>query len=129
MKSGTTAIETLVPPMVEGLDKTQKSFLDYQLRAFGQRSSSFFALELAGECGELANLEKKLWRDANAAVDPLHIADEAADVFIALMNYCNSRGIDLEPTVKDKLRRIEERRQRGAMGPVPANSNNGQGAD
>ncbi|MFZ9518875.1 MAG: hypothetical protein ACO3A4_00200 [Silvanigrellaceae bacterium] len=93
--------------------------MDYQLRAFGQRSASFFALELAGECGELANLEKKLWRDPNCAIEPRAIADEAADVFIALMNYCNARGIDLEPSVVDKLRRIEERRKSGSMGPVP----------
>jgi NTP pyrophosphatase (non-canonical NTP hydrolase) len=94
------------------------SFLEYQLRAFGQRSASFFALELAGECGELANLEKKLWRDPNGTVDEKHVADEAADVFIALMNYCNARGVELEPAVKSKLDRIEKRRVQGQMGPV-----------
>jgi NTP pyrophosphatase (non-canonical NTP hydrolase) len=108
----------LVPPQVQGLEQTQQSFMDYQLRAFGQRSASFFALELAGECGELANLEKKLWRDPNANIDPQHIADEAADVFIALMNYCNARGVTLEGSVQSKLQRIEERRLRGEMGPV-----------
>jgi NTP pyrophosphatase (non-canonical NTP hydrolase) len=108
----------LIPPQVQGLEQTQQSFMDYQLRAFGQRSASFFALELAGECGELANLEKKLWRDPNSNIDPQHIADEAADVFIALMNYCNARGVQLESSVQGKLQRIEERRLRGAMGPV-----------
>lgn len=114
--------ETLPPPEVQGLSQTQSSFLDYQLRAFGQRSASFFALELAGECGELANLEKKLWRDPMSSVDSNHLADEAADVFIALMNYCNARGVDLEPAVKNKLQRIENRRQQGLMGPVPPQS-------
>jgi len=114
-----TQVETLVPPQVQGLAPTQQSFLDYQLRAFGQRSASFFALELAGECGELANLEKKLWRDPECGVDAQHIADEAADVFIALMNYCNARGIGLETAVRSKLERIEERRRQGRMGPTP----------
>jgi len=112
-------IETLTPPLVQGLSQTQAAFLDYQLRAFGQRSASFFALELAGECGELANLEKKLWRDPERPHDPQHLADEAADVFIALMNYCNARGIALEAAVESKLTRIEERRRQGRMGPTP----------
>ncbi len=112
-------IESLTPPAVQGLSSTQASFLDYQLRAFGQRSASFFALELAGECGELANLEKKLWRDPECGVDVQHIQDEAADVFIALMNYCNARGVALEDAVKSKLERIELRRRQGQMGPTP----------
>ncbi len=111
--------EALAPPQVQGLAPTQQSFLAYQLRAFGQRSASFFALELAGECGELANLEKKLWRDPECGVDAQHLADEAADVFIALMNYCNARGIALEGAVQSKLERIEQRRRQGRMGPTP----------
>ncbi|MEY4063937.1 MAG: hypothetical protein RIR26_145 [Pseudomonadota bacterium] len=119
MKSDSSQVpESLTPPQVQGLALTQMSFLEYQLRAFGQRSASFFALELAGECGELANLEKKLWRDPNGTVDEKHVADEAADVFIALMNYCNARGVELEPAVKSKLDRIEKRRVQGQMGPV-----------
>ena len=110
--------ETLSPPQVEGLASTQDSFLAYQLRAFGQRSASFFALELAGECGELANLEKKIWRDPERVIDVQRLQDEAADVFIALMNYCNSRGIALEAAVQNKLTQIEQRRRRGQMGPV-----------
>jgi NTP pyrophosphatase (non-canonical NTP hydrolase) len=118
--SSNDPVEALTPPEVEGLKKTQDSFMDYQLRAFGQRSASFFALELAGECGELANLEKKIWRDpAHCGVGQQSIADEAADVFIALMNYCNARQISLEQAVTSKLARIEERRRQGRMGPIP----------
>ncbi len=108
----------LNPPLVTGLAETQKSFLEYQLKAFGQRSPSFFALELAGEVGELANLEKKIWRDPERDVDLTQLSDEAADVFIALMNYCNARGLALESAVSNKLERIEKRRCAGAMGPV-----------
>jgi NTP pyrophosphatase (non-canonical NTP hydrolase) len=34
------------------------------------------------------------------------IRDEAADVFIALMNYANARGVNLAQAVADKLQRI-----------------------
>ena len=37
------------------------------------------------------------------------LADEAADVFIALINYCNSREINLELSVEKKLAEIEKR--------------------
>lgn len=118
MKESQPVEQILAPPRVEGLAQTQESFLDYQLRAFGQRSASFFALELAGECGELANLEKKLWRDPARMIDAQQLSDEAADVFIALMNYCNARGIELQDAVRNKLTRIEERRRAGMMGPT-----------
>lgn len=108
----------LNPPKVQGLAETQKSFLEYQLKAFGQRSPSFFALELAGEVGELANLEKKIWRDPERELELNKLSDEAADVFIALMNYCNARGVALENAVSSKLEKIEKRRCAGAMGPV-----------
>lgn len=119
MKESKQDVGALVPPQVQGLATTQHSFLDYQLRAFGQRRPAFFALELAGECGELANLEKKLWRDPEYHIATNSLSDEAADVFIALMNYCNSRGIALEAAVQTKLEQIEERRRQGRMGPTP----------
>lgn len=109
--------QTVNPPRVHGLAETQESFLEYQLLAFGQRVPSFFALELAGEVGELANLEKKIWRDPENTPDFSRLSDEAADVFIALMNYCNARQIDLQPAVISKLKKIEERRLAGSMGP------------
>lgn len=104
------------PPAVEGLAQTQQNFSAYQSVAFPPRQPEFFALELAGECGELANLEKKLWRDPER-VDVLpRLSDEAADVFISLMNYCNERKIDLEKAVRNKLEAIEARRVSGKMG-------------
>lgn len=111
--------KTGVPtPVVAGLHQTQSEFNRYQSEAFIARSPQFFALELAGECGELANLEKKAWRDPNRPLDFDHLSDEAADVFIALMNYCNSRQIDLQNSIQKKLVRIEERRLAGLMGAV-----------
>jgi NTP pyrophosphatase (non-canonical NTP hydrolase) len=71
----------------------QEEFDRYQREAFPPRGANFFALELNGEAGELANLEKKAWKGKK--IDPADFADEAADVLIALLNYANSRQIDL----------------------------------
>ena len=98
------------------LKKTQEDFLDYQLKTFGQRRPEFFSLELCGEAGELANLEKKLWRDPSKKIDQKDFEMEAADVFISLVNYCNSKGIDLENSVQEKLEKINEKKNKGLMG-------------
>jgi len=108
----------LSPPLASGLRESQRSFSDYQSQAFPLRPPSFFALELAGECGELCNLEKKIWRAPERPYDAAHLAEEAADVLITLLNYCNARGIDLESAVEAKLEHIERRRQQGVMGAV-----------
>lgn len=86
----------------------QAAFNDYQTACFTQRPPEFFALELTGEAGELANLEKKAWK--GRVIGPDRFADEAADVLIALMNYSNARGVDLRGAVQAKLREIERRR-------------------
>jgi NTP pyrophosphatase (non-canonical NTP hydrolase) len=86
------------------LPEVQVGFDDYQRECFVARPAEFFALELCGEAGELANLVKKQWKGRD--IDARHLADEAADVFIALMNYCNAAGIKLAPAVADKLSRI-----------------------
>lgn len=103
---------------VIGLKNIQKEFGNYQKNAFEDRPPNFFSLELCGECGELANLEKKIWRDPSKEIEMEKLADEAADVFIALINYCNSRKIDLENSVTLKLKRIEEKRLLGQMGKI-----------
>ena len=82
----------------------QQAFDAYQNACFIARPAEFFCLELCGEAGELANLEKKLWKGADISMD--RVNDEAADVFISLMNYANARGIDLASAVADKLCRI-----------------------
>ena len=83
-------------------------FDDYQKKCFTKRKPEFFCLELNGEAGELANLEKKLWKGKN--IEPALLEDEAADVFIALMNYCNSRKINIGKAVEEKLEKIEKKR-------------------
>lgn len=98
---------------LESLKNIQKEFDGYQKEYFPARSPEFFCLELNGEAGELANFEKKSWKGKH--IDPADFADEAADVLIALMNYSNSRGIDLAEAVLGKLKRIETKREKLAQ--------------
>lgn len=94
---------------IEGqINQIQSQFGEYQNSYFPERSPEFFCLELNGEAGELANAEKKRWK--GRYVDDEVYANEAADVFIALMNYANARGIDLSKAIKKKLLKIEKER-------------------
>lgn len=106
------AASALLPAGYDGLRSLQREFRRYQDAAFPERPSRFFALELAGETGELANLEKKVWKGRD--VDSGDFEDESADVCIALLNYANSRGIDLAAAVEEKMRRIDEGRAAGS---------------
>lgn len=98
----------MLPDSYAGLRTMQAEFDRYQQAAFPYRPPRFFALELAGETGELANLEKKVWKGRR--VEEADFKDESADVCIALLNYANSRGIDLAGAVEAKMRRIDATR-------------------
>jgi NTP pyrophosphatase (non-canonical NTP hydrolase) len=100
--------EAFYDPITQSLRAVQERFDVYQREKFTARPPEFFCLELCGEAGELANLEKKPWKGKDISRNRLE--DEAADVLIALMNYCNARGIDLGEVVVEKLIRIEEKR-------------------
>ncbi|CAN5215560.1 hypothetical protein BH09SUM1_BH09SUM1_08410 [soil metagenome] len=95
------------------LQHIQRNFDAYQQACFTARPPEFFALELNGEAGELGNLEKKAWKGVAISAD--RFDDEAADVLIALMNYCNARGVNIGAAVAAKLKTIE--RRRGTLAP------------
>jgi NTP pyrophosphatase (non-canonical NTP hydrolase) len=94
----------------ESLADVQTIFDNYQNTCFTQRTSEFFCLELNGEAGELANLEKKQWK--GKAIDFDRFEDEAADVLIAIMNYSNAKKIDIGKAVAEKLNKIEKKRKK-----------------
>ncbi|MDA3843512.1 MAG: hypothetical protein PF588_03970 [Candidatus Kapabacteria bacterium] len=102
------SIDTTADAAEKGLSEVQKEFDHYQKKFFPERSPEFFCLELNGEAGELANIEKKQWK--GRVILQERFEDEAADVAIALMNYANSRSIDLGKAVKEKLLKIEKKR-------------------
>lgn len=95
--------------LAESLRKGQEGLAQYNKAAFPERTPQFFALELAGEAGEIANKEKKIWKGRELPKEDLE--EEAADVLIAVMNYANSRNIDLAKALKEKVIEIEKRRQ------------------
>ncbi len=99
----------LINTLTNNLSLIQKKFDIYQNNCFSKKTPEFFCLELNGEAGELANIEKKQWKGKN--VEFSKFEDEAADVFIALINYCNARGVNIENAVIEKLKKIEEKRQ------------------
>lgn len=104
----TDEVSARLPVSYGALDALREEFRIYQELGFPVRGANFFALELNGEAGELANLEKKAWKGREIA--PEDFADEAADVFIALMNYANARGVNLAEAVREKMRKIDRRR-------------------
>lgn len=106
-----------LPESYRGLGTLQDEFRRYQEAAFPRRPPRFFALELAGEAGELANLEKKVWKGRSVASD--EFADEVADVCIALLNFANSREIDVAASVRAKMSRIDRRRRAEPESPCP----------
>lgn len=93
---------------LNSLSFIQAEFDEYQKLKFSERTPEFFCLELNGEAGELANLEKKAWKGREIPDEKFQ--DEVADVFIALMNYCNARQINLSEAVLTKLLKIERMR-------------------
>ncbi len=110
MTKGNKTFEKLLNSIENFLPEIQNSFDEYQKAFFPYRPPEFFCLELNGEAGELANNEKKLWK--GKMVEKEHLSDEAADVFIALVNYANSRQIDLKSALLKKLEKIEKTRLR-----------------
>lgn len=94
--------------LADALRAGQQGLAQYNRAAFPERSPQFFALELAGEAGEIANKEKKLWKGRELPLSDLE--EEAADVLIAVLNYANSRNIDLAQALESKLKEIERRR-------------------
>lgn len=103
------SFDVLLVACHELLPRLQSRFAAYQHEHFPERVPEFFCLELCGEAGELANLEKKRWKGIEIPLDKL--ADEAADVLIALVNYANACNIDLAAAVTAKLNTIEKTRQ------------------
>jgi len=98
----------LIGIVSDALERVRNGFNDYQNACFEPKPSEFFCLELNGEAGELANIEKKAWKGKEIPHELFE--DEAADVLIALMNYCNAKGVNLGEAVLRKLTMIEQKR-------------------
>ena len=103
--------------MVTGRSATESvtlSDLSEQLRAFNEardwgryHSPRNLAMALSVEAAEL--LELYLWSSDDGPQPPVpertpRVAQEAADVLICLLNFCDQAGIDLQQAFDEKLR-------------------------
>lgn len=98
-------------PTLEDLRQRVRAFAD--ARDWGRfHSPRNLAMALSVEAGEL--LELYLWC-ADEGPQPLaperqpKVADEAADVLICLLNFCDRAGVDLGQAVLDKLAKAERK--------------------
>jgi len=101
-------LDQLISSVINSFPPIQHGFDEYQSTCFVARPPEFFCLELCGEAGELANLEKKKWKGKD--INNERLEEEAADILIALCNYSNVRGINLAQAVTKKLQTIEAKR-------------------
>jgi NTP pyrophosphatase (non-canonical NTP hydrolase) len=69
----------------------------------------FYALGMAGEAGEVANVVKKALRRGLVIDDVATIADELADVFTYLLLLANECGVDLIAAYEGKAAICEQR--------------------
>jgi dCTP diphosphatase len=98
-------------PTLSDLTTRVRAFAD--ARDWGRyHSPRNLAMALSVEAGEL--LELFLW-SSDDGPQPLvperapKVADEAADVLICLLNFCDRAGVDLGAALVDKLERAERK--------------------
>lgn len=100
-----------MPKTLDELTRDCRAFV--QARDWEQyHSPRNLAMALSVEAGEL--LELYLWC-ADDGPQPLaesrqpKVADEAADVLMCLLNFCDRAGVDLEAALASKLARAEQK--------------------
>ena len=80
--------------------------------SYASEDERFLALALCGECGELANMIKKRWRDGVDLSE--EVKEEIADirVYLALLAKCfGIEGDKLDAQVQMKLNKVVEKFQ------------------
>jgi NTP pyrophosphatase (non-canonical NTP hydrolase) len=88
--------------------------------AYSSTDERFLTLALCGECGELANMIKKRWRDG-VDLTP-EIREEICDirVYLELIAKCfDIEGDKLDMAVIDKLKKVVEKHKVRLSAPSP----------
>ena len=80
-----------------------------------EEALAYLALGLAGEVGEVAQLIKRQQRDGQA-VNHAQMAAELGDVLWYISEAARQIGVSLEEVAQMNLRKLDDRRQRGALG-------------
>ena len=104
------------------------TFEEYQKQAittdtFGGKpqpitSPAFFSklLGLVGECGEVAEKFKKIYRDNGGELDDsqkIEVAKELGDVLWYIQAICNYLGLSMEQVAELNLEKVLDRKARG----------------
>ncbi|TAK96329.1 RS21-C6 protein [Patescibacteria group bacterium] len=79
-------------------------------RGFDQETLPEVFMLFLEECGELVKAARKTQTikvDRNS--QEYHVADEAADVLVILLDICNYLGVDLEKAFRDKEEKNKKR--------------------
>lgn len=71
--------------------------------------TSFLALGLCGEAGEVGNLYKKMWRGDYQANFIHDISNELADVMMYLFLLARAEGIDIDEACNNKIEELKIR--------------------
>lgn len=101
------------PPVTALADLTAQVRAFNEAREWGRyHSPRNLAMALSVEAGEL--LELFLWSADAGPQPPVEsripkVADEAADVLICLLNFCDRAGVDLQAAFDQKLARNAEK--------------------
>ena len=85
----------------------------------GTDSVLYPVLGLCGECGELANKMKKVYRDSGGypSIDErAALIDELADVMWYAAEIATQLEVDLSTVAKANLAKLASRKQRGVIG-------------
>lgn len=87
--------------------KLHKEMTKHLFPPFSSEDERFLALALCGECGELANMIKKRWRDGADLTD--EIREEICDIRVYLELIAECFGISghrLNNHVQQKLKKV-----------------------
>lgn len=90
--------------------KIHKDMTSHLFPSFSNEDERFLVLALCGECGELANMIKKRWRDGVDLTEECR--DEIADIRVYLeliAKRFDIEGIKLDFRVQDKLAKVVEK--------------------
>lgn len=98
--------------------KQNPTLKDYQVyiremvkeRGFQKEKISHIFMLFLEECGEMAKAARKRQKiKLDKASEEFEIADEAADVFMYLLDICNYYDVDLEQAFRDKEEKNKKR--------------------
>lgn len=96
--------------MTIDLKKIQIQADEWQLKNFGPATTNQMMLGVMEELGELAHAELKDQQGIRNNEDhKANQKDAVGDIQIYLIQYCNTKGFDIEEIIKDTWKQVRQR--------------------